>query len=75
MQKKIRLISTLIGNMKWIIELLKLASIENLTNLWLDTKNEFVKFTDEQLAGYYEYDRQNPNRFVVKYDENLNRIW
>lgn len=65
----------MIGNMNWIIELLKLASIENLTNLWLDTKNEFVEFTDEQLAGYYEYDRQNPNRFVVKYDENLNRIW
>jgi hypothetical protein len=37
--------------------------------------DEFVEFDASEFAAYKRYDKAYPDRFRVKYDENLNRIW
>jgi len=36
---------------------------------------EIVDCYKEDFEDYYKYDRAYPDRFVVKYDKDLNRIW
>ena len=38
-------------------------------------QNDFVEFDASEFSEYDKYDKENPNRFIVEYDENLNRIW
>jgi uncharacterized protein YyaL (SSP411 family) len=39
------------------------------------SENEIVEFDVEEFKDYAVYDKAYPDRFRVKYDENLNRIW
>ena len=37
--------------------------------------DEFVSFDAKEFEGYDKYDKDNPNRFEVRYDSNKKRIW
>lgn len=39
------------------------------------SKDEIVEFDASKFKEYEVYDKAYPDRFRVKYDENLNRIW
>jgi hypothetical protein len=46
-----------------------------LHNLLFKSNKEFVKF-EESLFSYYDsYNKSNPNRFEVRYDQNMRRKW
>jgi hypothetical protein len=38
-------------------------------------KDEFVSFDAKEFEGYDKYDKDNPNRFEVRYNSNKERIW
>lgn len=48
---------------------------EKIHNWLFGGKDEIVEFDASEFKEYEIYNRAYPNRFVVKYDENLNRIW
>ena len=41
----------------------------------LGIKDEFVSFDAKEFEEYDKYDKDNPNRFEVRYDSNKKRIW
>jgi len=62
--------------MKVIKNILKcLTSDEHLHDVMFESKDEFVSFDTEAFKEYYIYDERNTNRFEVRYDRNLNRVW
>jgi hypothetical protein len=52
--------------MKKLIEFFKEA---------LGIQDEFVSFDAKEFEGYDKYDKDNPNRFEVRYNSNKERIW
>ncbi len=53
-----------------------LSKREEKVHNWLfDSQDEIVEFDASEFKEYAIYDRAYPDRFVVKYDENFNRIW
>lgn len=63
--------------MKTIKQLIK-NGINNFKEQLIEpynTKDEIVEFDASEFDAYKRYDRAYPDRFRVKYDENLNRIW
>ena len=51
------------------------SKLEKVINQYQD-KKDFTSFEDfdNQFKDYIKYDKENPNRFEVKYDKDGNRI-
>ena len=47
----------------------------NIENKIFDNKGEIVEFDSDDFKEYRRYDKAYPDRFRVKYDKDLNRIW
>jgi 23S rRNA maturation-related 3'-5' exoribonuclease YhaM len=46
-----------------------------LHNLLFKSNKEFVKFEESTFSHYDSYNKSNPNRFEVRYDQNMRRKW